>query len=286
MNNGVADEARRAIKAAYSLRVTSGYALDRPCDVYDLISHLGVTLQFIDVPSLEGMYLEEPETTRICVCSRRPSGRQRYTAAHELGHKVFGHGTQLDPTIELRESGTASPLEERLADLFAQSMLMPQSAVNQGFRLRGYEPTAPGPDQILRVSAWLGVGFETLVQQMRLTLGMISYRRYQELLKTDVKEIREAIVHDTNNNEVWPLDSHWSGTAVQAQIGDFLTGVSEHDGRGILEPRDSTSGQKVYAATRAGECVVTVQGSARVRVRVSRKAYVGFYDFRYVEECI
>jgi len=285
MNNGTPDDARRALKAAFSLRVKSGYALDRPCDVYDLISQQGITLQFIDVPSLEGMYLEEPEVTRICVCSQRPSGRQRYTAAHELGHRVFGHGTQLDPSVELRENGTASPLEERLADIFAQSVLMPPSAVNQGFRLRGYDPASPSPDQVYIVSVWLGVGFTTLVQQMRLTLGLISYSRYKSLLRTDVKKVREAIIGQRTNNELWPLDGHWKGSDVHMQVGDFITGVDTQNTQGFLKLVGSTGSQKVYTTIRVGDYPVTLRDSGKVRLKVSRRAFTGFYEFRYLEEC-
>jgi Zn-dependent peptidase ImmA (M78 family) len=285
MNNGAPDGGRQAFKAAFRLRVKSGYALDRPCDVYDLISQVGITLQFIDVPSLEGMYLEEPDVTRICVCSRRPSGRQKYTAAHELGHRVLGHGTQLDPSLELRENGTASPVEERLADMFAQSVLMPPSAVNQGFRLRGYDPGAPRPDQVYVVSAWLGVGFTTLVRQMRLTLGLVSRSQYKSLLGTDVKKLRGAIIGQSTNNELWPLDAYWAGSNVHTQLGDFVTGAESENTEGLLEPVDSTPGQKVYTTRRVGECLVTLQGSGKVRLRVSRRAFAGFYEFRYLEGC-
>src|SRR5690349_18588178 len=90
-----------AVKLALRERVLSGYPIDRPCDIYRLIANR-VTLQFIDVPTLEGMYLEDADVRRICVCAVRPSGRQRLTGAHELGHLLMGHGTRLDVIEEAR----------------------------------------------------------------------------------------------------------------------------------------------------------------------------------------
>jgi hypothetical protein len=65
--------AAEAVKLALRERVLSGYALDKPCDIYRLSSK-HATLQFIDVPTLEGMYLEDANVKRICVCAFRPSG--------------------------------------------------------------------------------------------------------------------------------------------------------------------------------------------------------------------
>src|SRR5712691_9157125 len=107
-------------KRAIEFRVASGLAFEEPCDIYELISRRRIELQFVDIPSLEGMYLEEPEARRICVCAHRPVGRQHYTAAHELGHNVLGHGSQIDPIVD--ELGQAKSLtsEERAADAFAR----------------------------------------------------------------------------------------------------------------------------------------------------------------------
>src|SRR5689334_4666539 len=91
-----------AAKLAIKYRVHKRIPNDEPCDIYDIIKREGLDLQFMDVPSLEGMYLAEPESERICICAQRPWGRQRFTAAHELGHHLYGHGTQVDQAIEQR----------------------------------------------------------------------------------------------------------------------------------------------------------------------------------------
>src|SRR5581483_8649021 len=127
--------AAETVKLALRERVSSGYPIDRPCDIYRTIAK-HVTLQFIDVPTLEGMYLEDVNVRRICICGVRPSGRQRLTGAHELGHLLMGHGTRLDVIEEARSNAEETSLEETLADIFAYHVLMPARAVHTGFTER------------------------------------------------------------------------------------------------------------------------------------------------------
>ncbi|HLY61002.1 MAG TPA: ImmA/IrrE family metallo-endopeptidase [Terriglobia bacterium] len=284
MTNANVNAARRAVKAACSLRVRNGYALDRPCDVYELIAKQDVTLQFIEVPSLEGMYLAEPEVTRICVCALRPSGRQRLTAAHELGHRVLGHGTQLDAALELRDSITESSEEESSADLFAHYLLMPPSAVQSGFRSRGYDPTKPTAEQVYIVSGWLGVGFTTLLHHMRLSLGIIGFPQHKQLKGTELKNLRANIIGIETTNDVWILDEHWNGRDLHMQLGDYVTGVTGEGTEGFLKAT-SAAGQAVFSADRVGMCTAKLNTSGGVKLKTSRRDYRGFYEFRYLEEC-
>jgi len=121
-----------AAKSALKYRVQMGLGLDSPCDVYETIASENVELQFVDIPSLEGMCLQEPEVNRICVTAERPWGRQRFTAAHELGHYLLKHGSQIDTVIEQRESKEIAD-EEIIADGFARFLLMPPRAVARAF---------------------------------------------------------------------------------------------------------------------------------------------------------
>ncbi len=111
-------------KRAIEFRVAMGLSFENPCDIYEAISEYGIDLQFVDIPSLEGMYLEEPEARRICVSAHRPVGRQHYTAAHELGHHLLGHGSQFDTVVgDLGQVKSLTP-EERAADAFARYVRM------------------------------------------------------------------------------------------------------------------------------------------------------------------
>jgi len=269
-----------AAKAALRYRALRGYALDRPCDVYELISQKGPDLQFVDIPSLEGMYLDEGRVRRICVCGRRPAGRQRFTAGHELGHCILGHGTVIDAEGELGEASLNTP-EEQAADIFARYLLMPPRAVQRGFRCRGFDPTRPSPLDVYIVSAWLGVGYSTLVNHMALTLKVLEPSLRQSLLKTSVKQIKQLAASVTTTSDVWILDPLWEGCTVHTQIGDVIRGLSSHPNAGDILVKQ---GHDSWSCRSVGEGLFAVKSGSAVRVCVSRREYIGFYRYRYLPE--
>jgi Zn-dependent peptidase ImmA (M78 family) len=122
----------QAAKTALEYRVRNGLALDAPCDVYELIVRQSLELRFMEVKSLEGFYLSDGTAGQINVCGYRPAGLQRFTAAHELGHHVFGHGSTFDPQLDYADRFSSVSAEERLAELFARYLLMPRRAVHKG----------------------------------------------------------------------------------------------------------------------------------------------------------
>lgn len=269
-----------AAKAALRYRALRGFALDRPCDVYELIGDSDTDLQFVDIPSLEGMYLHEDPIHRICVCGRRPAGRQRFTAAHELGHSVLGHGTMIDTESELGEVPASSP-EEHAADVFARYLLMPPRAVHGGFRGRGCDPASPSALQVYIVSSWLGVGYSTLVNHMGLTLKLYGQGTREALLKMSVKQLKQLAASVATTCDVWILDLMWAGCTVHTQMGDVVRGLS-------VQPRASNilveCGPNTWVCNGAGEELFAVNGGGPVRICVSRRDYIGFYKYRYLSE--
>lgn len=274
---------RLAAKRALELRARNGIRFDEPCDIYELIHSLGVELQFVDIPSLEGMYLYELDSQRICVSTHRPSGRQRYTAAHELGHHVFVHGSRFDPSVEIEVSSETVTEAEILADAFARYVLMPWRAVQHGFRLRGADPENPNPLDIYRVACWLGVGYGTLVYQMRYSLNLLRPTVFKRLSKVTPKKLKAKLAGIPCNGDVWPLDDLWGNKRLHAQIGDLVTGVGVQD----LTASDcllTRQRNDIYFATTVGEGELPLLGGGRLRVSVSKAAYVGFYEYRYLLE--
>jgi IrrE N-terminal-like domain len=269
-----------AAKGALRYRAHRGYAVDRPCDVYELIGESGTDFQFVDIPSLEGMYLQEGLIRRICVCGRRPGGRQRFTAAHELGHSVLGHGTMIDAEGELGEA-TASRPEEHAADVFARYLLMPPRAVHTGFRCRGSNPASPTPLQVYIVSSWLGVGYSTLVNHMALTLNLYGLRTRDALLKTSVKQLKRLAASVATTCDVWILDAMWAGCTIHAQLGDVVRGLSARPSAGNVL---ADCGSSTWVCNSVGEGLFAVNSAGPVRICVSRRDYIGFYKYRYLPE--
>jgi hypothetical protein len=266
--------ARRALKT----RLDFGYPLGAPCDVFELISQSGLSLRFTGTSSLAGMFLNDGVSSEIVVSALRPAGHQHFTAAHEFGHYQFGHGAKLDGEIEDMVSDSE---EEALADAFARHLLMPQRAVVAGLSHLGTTAAAATPMQLYSLSSWLGVGYTTLVNQMKWTLGMISSPRHHELSIKQPQQIKRSIVPEVlwaGRRELWPLAPWWRGSGVHLQVGDVLTGLPRISSP-LLEFKDG------YAiATSCGQITVKLEGDCAVHLSIAKADYVGLFKFRYLEE--
>jgi hypothetical protein len=271
---------RTAAKQAIEFRLSSGLAFEDPCDIYEAIANLGIDLQFVDIPSLEGMYLQEPETLRICVCAHRPVGRQRYTAAHELGHYVMGHGSQIDTTVDELEKTASVAAEETAAELFARYVLMPPRAVQVAFRSRGFDLASLEPIDVYRAACWLGVGYVTLLNQMLYSLRLVNPLDHERLLKTTPKSIKTSLGGNAPHRDVWPLDRFWTNRRLHAQVGDLIIGLKSQGPTHLLTELD----QNVHAVSGVGESVLPLATGGNLTVCASRAAYVGFYEYRYLPE--
>ena len=88
MNNRQAlakSAAIRALRIRASVHVKPWDAVD----VFDLAQQVGVEVRFAKISSMEGMYLRQ-DAPVILIASERPTERQRFSCAHELGHHAFG----------------------------------------------------------------------------------------------------------------------------------------------------------------------------------------------------
>ena len=268
------EAARRALTA----RKRFGFALDSPCDVYELISKYGLSLRFTNISSLDGLYLNDGMLGSINVSTLRPSGHQRFTAAHELGHFIFGHGAHLDEKIEDMESDST---EEAVADTFARHLLMPKRAVLTGFRGLGATADVATPEQYYAVASWLGVGYSTLIQHARWTLQLIDNARLHQLtLKTpqQIKRRQVPSISWTGRKELWPLASWWRGTNIHLQVGDVVTGLRSPS----LNYFDLGDGCAI--ASNVGQVTGLLHVGASVTLNISKTDYVGMYQYRYLEE--
>jgi Zn-dependent peptidase ImmA (M78 family) len=271
-----------AAKTALEYRLRNGLPLDAPCDIYELIVGRGVELRFMEVKSLEGFYISEGTAGQINVCAYRPSGLQHFTAAHELGHHVFGHGSTFDLQLDYAGRFSSISAEERLAELFARYLLMPRRAVYRGFKNIGADLKKLTGTDIYRVASWLGVGYATLIHQMRWSLQLLDQDQFDALIKQQPQEIKQALASGAGRigrAEVWPADPSWNGSRIHAEIGDLLTGVKSDDS-GVL----ASLGDNCQQAMNVGCCTVELVGGGQADVSVCRKEYVGFYEYRYLPE--
>src|SRR4029079_17163230 len=105
--------ALQAAKAALTVRQRLHINATSPVCVWDAARALGIAGWFVDAPSLEGMYVQGKPPT-ILIGTRRPTGRQAMTCAHEIGHHAFQHGSQVDEYLASDKAEGRTP-EEFLA---------------------------------------------------------------------------------------------------------------------------------------------------------------------------
>jgi hypothetical protein len=296
---------RNAAIKALRLRRQLGISLNEALCLYDAAERLGIEVRFVDVPSLEGMYVKGLGTGKplILISAHRPAGRQASTGAHELGHHVFGHGTRIDQYVAgvgvtLPHASVGEP-EELLANAFGAFFLMPKSAVERGFRERGLTPSSATEHQVFSIAGWLGVGYTTLVHHMRSSLHLLTSARADALLRRQPKQLKTELLGYQILGNVYSVDHAWTGRPVDLQVGDIallpvnarvessrgrMVGVDAGDPVAIsMAERSRIGAARVLTAVSPGLARVT-DGEWAAFVRVSRQGYVGRNVFRHFEQ--
>lgn len=109
-----------------------------PVEVRDIASRLGLAIYQMPLASgVSGVLLREPSYNTpsgfaVLVNSAEAYVRQRFTAAHEIGHYVLHRdrvGNRVEDNYLLRAEGMSSAMEVE-ANKFAADMLMPWPLLN------------------------------------------------------------------------------------------------------------------------------------------------------------
>jgi Zn-dependent peptidase ImmA (M78 family) len=113
----------------------------------------------------EGLYVRRAEYGAVLLNGDSYLPRLRFTAAHELGHHEYGANAAVDVVI-----GATTDPEERRANAFAASFLMPREALAN--RVTGPAIT---PERVVEIANEFGVSYETLVFRLH-NLGFLPGR--------------------------------------------------------------------------------------------------------------
>ena len=276
--------ARRAAAAALRARRNAGYGLTEPICVFDLAERLGIEVRFVDIPSMEGMYLHSEFAPTILVSSLRPSGRRVFTCAHELGHYSNGDGTRVDELVEKR-SRYSFEEAEFAADCFAGILLMPKVAIDRAFALRKWKVHECNPGQFYLLSSYFGVGYSTLIHHMRSSLNILSGAQASSLLKVKPKTAQEWAVGWPCQRTIRIVDRYWEGYALDVKLGDLVLvrGHPKFQGQCLEFLRDADDGH-LFLARQPGIGRIENGPQQSIYARVSRRQFVGRNTFRHLEE--
>lgn len=276
--------AAKAAKMAIRLRAELGVEPADSVSPFDLAQHLCVVVQFVSLPTLEGVYSAGRDPV-ILISSQRPPGRRNHTCAHELGHHVFGHGQCFEQLAQQGAESDWQP-EEFVADRFAVALLMPKLVVDSAISRRGWSVPFLTAEQAFVIAQDLGVGYGNLIGHLELTLGALSgsHARQLRLAGRPLRHLRKKIAGFEPNHDLIVADRHWGARPIDVEVGDV-----------IVVPDDATpSGGCVALANRPephllavspGEGSITLDEDRQpTTIRVSRRNFTGLARYRHLED--
>jgi Zn-dependent peptidase ImmA (M78 family) len=276
--------AREANEKAAEIRDEKGYDPRTPLCIYELCDRLGLKVRFVDDVSMEGFYRASGSPT-ILLSSLRPLSRRAFTAAHELGHHVFGHKSTIDELKEEAESGVFIP-EEFLVDCFAGYLLMPPLGIKRALASRGLDAATASPEDVYRVACSFGVGYTTLADHLAYALKLIPAARAETLRKIKLPQIRERLTGISLKEHLIIADQWHAAPTIDAEVGNLVllpTGARSDTDQ--IEPVSDVASGSLFRALRPGLARTTVPGTDwAVIVRVCRAQYAGLAKYRHLEE--
>lgn len=277
-------QARAAVKKAHLLRSKLGIATNVPINPFRVAELLNAEVRFIDIPSMEGMYIANPEPLFV-LSSLRPLQRQLFTCAHEIGHAQLEHGDTIDALVEQRESAPEGGDKEFQADAFAANLLMPSTAISAAISARGLNVETADARQFYALASYFGVGYSTLVRHLQFGVRTLGWLRATEILRKTPRQIRAEILEGRESGNLIVIDRFWlNGSLAEAEVGDFiiapLGAAATSNTIRLVEP---LSLSLLFEVVRPGICEVQVNGVS-ISIRAARKNYMGRLENRYAEE--
>jgi Zn-dependent peptidase ImmA (M78 family) len=142
------------MRAARRARVEMGYRLDEPLP--DLLAAIegpgGAQVVVLDLgEDVAGACIQRPGLALVFVNGGQVPARQRFTLAHEFGHRRLGHASVVDRPADVFGGGERDPAEVA-ANYFAAEFLVPCPAARRCAAGR-----AIGLDDVVRLAAEFGV---------------------------------------------------------------------------------------------------------------------------------
>lgn len=176
-------------------------------DVFEAMSDAGLKVTFRPLAGCAALYLPSVLGSRpgAVIHAGHPLALQRFSAAHEYGHHVFGHGAQVIREGEPRPRQTSPQPQEMLAEAFAAWFLMPPEAAEVALDRIGIEAVGT-PDDAYALSLRLGTSFKATCIHLE-SLKQLRRQVATEWSQRALKPIKEAMTMTPPpggwRNDVW-----------------------------------------------------------------------------------
>lgn len=199
--------------------------LERPVDIFRIVQELGIWLNSRPLGNLFGFYLRQDDALGICLNATHPETLQRYTCAHELGHHLLGHESNLDDAADIDGPGGGTPAQERAAQVFAGNFLMPLGLVNRVLRRLGLYDGPLSASDVYQVSRELDVSYTAAVWRLR-TLDRIDGPTAASYAKAGAAAakmvLRGGPPHNAARADLWVVDRAGDDLIGRCRVGDEI----------------------------------------------------------------
>jgi Zn-dependent peptidase ImmA (M78 family)/DNA-binding XRE family transcriptional regulator len=197
-----------------------------------LDSDLGLRIFFNGMPSkIAGMYAFIPDIGYcIQINSRHPSDRQRWSLAHEYGHFLCDRNK---PGIDYLSEFKRKPVNERFADAFASSFLMPETGIRKLFLDIVNSTGDFQVADLCRISSIFCISVQALTRRLEY-LTLVPSGTWELLIENGFKPLLlkkelgcNSIIAESK--EKWPeryvylaISAFAKGIISEGQLSDFL----------------------------------------------------------------
>jgi Zn-dependent peptidase ImmA (M78 family) len=197
-------------------------------DVFQIIENVELALMFRPLRGVSGLYV--PGRHRggggVLVTSNHRLARQRFTAAHELGHFWLKHDASIDISTEVLGRDEFSRLEpaEMAAEAFAAWFLMPPELVDT--TLEGLQIAKPGSaEDVYALSLRLGTSYQATAYHLP-NLKLAPYNVARSWATRPPKSVKVALSMgtpmDSYHRDVWSLSERDADSEFEVRAGDRL----------------------------------------------------------------
>ncbi|MBT2234416.1 ImmA/IrrE family metallo-endopeptidase [Nonomuraea sp. NEAU-A123] len=202
----------------------------RYVDVYQALHRAGLMVICTPMSALFGAYLPAAvgsggRKAGVLLNSHRSVIDQRHSAAHELGHHVFGHGECVSEGSQVFEDNDpgAWPVREKEAEAFAAWFLMPRVATRKVIAALGVEAITR-PDEVYQIGLHLGTSYQGTLRHLA-SLKLISSanaRSWARLPRGKVRARAVGRAASSPGNDIWVLGPAAHGATLHVRPGDRL----------------------------------------------------------------
>ena len=176
--------------------------IEFPIDTFKILEEYNIIITFSEFDNLEGiLFFEKDGKSLVSININRPIQRQRFTAAHELGHVVLHSG--MDKNNFMCPIRNKNHIEKE-ADEFASNLLMPSFELNKMVNKYGGVNGKVGLEECIYICEYFGVSFEACVKTICFRLKRFNLDVNNKELTNIIKrfkpsEKRKNIFKETND---------------------------------------------------------------------------------------